>query len=471
MVSNERNTSSVRRRNESSSIWQIKEKTSYYIYFSSIFRIVQSNGSQKPRRARIFGENNKRKYFITDGLFLIFISYIFSECSNIETIENDGNNSNCFLYFENLYSNDYKKIKGISIGCISEKLNNGRSYFNTSITVSDCFFSRLSMYSGFGGVIFVSGGSYSMNISNSMFFMCNCSNDGGAIYFNSFSSILKMICACRCSCGTHCHFGWLQASNENYVEYLSIVLCSINPLGWYSILLLYGRQTVDNTNCSMNTVQYISGIGIVRPSSFTCSLCTFSNNNASEYRCIYFYNNSGTMTFTNIVHNNSPTNNGVVLVVKGSPKIEYCVFDKNQNTLFNVYEGSLEVSHSFISHMGTSFSIGLSILMENNNSIDTSTDLISRQTYQFIFFKSYYCHTETPEITFYEYPNPSKAETPKKTTMNTVFKTSEIQIKETPYRSYESCIYTCEIAIWREIRTVFINFCGFPLILINLILM
>jgi len=86
--------------------------------------------------------------------------------------------------------------------------------------------------------------------------------------------------------------------------------------GYWSIRLESGEQRVDNINNSMNSAQYYSAIVITTPSLFTSSHCTFSNNKVSHYVCIYFHSSSGTISisFANIVKNNSPLNYGVILV-------------------------------------------------------------------------------------------------------------------------------------------------------------
>ena len=74
------------------------------------------------------------------------------------------------------------------------------------------------------------------------------------------------------------------------------------------------------------------------------------------------------MSYANIVHNNSPSQYGVVYVYgAGSRKMMYCIFKNNQNYLFCVWEGSLEVSHSFIDHSGSSFSTSIVVSTSNNN--------------------------------------------------------------------------------------------------------
>jgi len=104
------------------------------------------------------------------------------------------------LYFV-LWLNDNEIIFNVGLGCESESIDQGRSYVDKNIDISNCFFSRFSSYSVDGGVICVSVSSCSMNINYSMFYNCVCSNWGGAIYFSSSNSYLRMICANSCSCG------------------------------------------------------------------------------------------------------------------------------------------------------------------------------------------------------------------------------------------------------------------------------
>jgi len=69
----------------------------------------------------------------------------------------------------------------------------------------------------------------------------------------------------------------------------------------------------------------------------------------------------------------------------------YCIFKNNQNTLFCVREGSLEVSHSFIDHSG-SFSTSTAVSTSNNNSFTNTI------TYQLQFFNSIHCNADIPLI-------------------------------------------------------------------------
>jgi len=279
-----------------------------------------------------------------------------------------------------------KSIRSVGFGCEKENIDQGRSYFQKNIDISHCFFSRSSTYVGNGGVIYVQSGSYLMKVYHTMFYECKCSDSGGAINFISSSSYLGMICASRCSASSYYHFAYLKTSQMNQVEYLSISNCSPSTTGFYSIWSQSGYQRFDNSNSSMNNAYAYSSIYLHHPFSFTSTHCTFSNNKVSNYICLYFYSESGIllMTNANIVHNNSPSLGGVIQVSgETQKKMMYCIFQNNQNTLFSVYEGSLEISHSFIYH-SSSFSTDISVSTTNNSFQET-------QTFSFDYSSSLIC--------------------------------------------------------------------------------
>ena len=384
-------------------------------------------------------------------------------------------------------------ILGVGFGCENENMDQGRSYIDKNVDISDCFFSRSLEYSGDGGVIYVSVSSYSMSVNYSMFYNCVCSSKGGAIYFSSANSYLRMICANRCSCGASSYggnFAYISVSQVNHLEYLSVSYCSHTTSGSYSIRIQSGNQRFDNTNNSMNSAYQISGIHVYESSSFTSSHCTFSNNNVSYNMCITFHSTSGTisMVFANIVHNNSPSGHGIVTVDgAGLKKMMYCIFQQNQNYLFSGYRGYLEVSHSFIDHLESSFFTSTAVSTETNNS------MTNRMTYQVQFFYSHYCNSDItyPERTLDHSPMKSQDKTIgrtnletlkmtlgrtidqtiretllntlikspmntlKETPINTHEQTMRETQKETPYRSYAECIFTYQMGNRREISFVF----------------
>ena len=206
------------------------------------------------------------------------------------------------------------------------------------------------------------------------------------------------------------------------MDYISVSNCSHSTYNYYPIHSQNGKLRVSNINCSMNNAKLGTGIFISSPSSFSSSHCSFSNNNASDCICICFYSTSGTlsMSFYNIVHNNSPSQYGVVCFNgAGSRKMIYCIFQNNQNYLFCVRGGSLEVSHSFIDHILSSFSTSTIFSTETNNSF------IETITYQIQFFNSHYCYTDIPP------PSRTLDQTQKISVEETIRRTNDITLRVT----------------------------------------
>ena len=56
-----------------------------------------------------------------------------------------------------------------------------------------------------------------------------------------------------------------------------------------------------------------------------CNYCTFYNNTVSSYICIYLWGNSGNISKSYIIINNSPTNYGVVTLWEGNYKAEISI--------------------------------------------------------------------------------------------------------------------------------------------------
>ena len=353
-----------------------------------------------------------------------FISLIL--CFSIKL--NGKHKSNILL--KKLSLNSFNDIWSVSMGCESQNINQGRSYNNINISISDCFFSRSSSYTGNGGVIYINIASISMSISISMFHNCVCSENGGAIFFEGSESFLRMICAQSCSCGIYKEgqFAYILTLDSNQMEYITISNSSYQVAGYHSMYLYKGSQRVENTNSSMNNAREGSGITLSL-TPYTCIFCTFSNNKVNDHRLVSITGYSGNFSYSNIVHNKSPTN-GVVYVGAGEHTMLYCIFHSNQNTLFHVAGGSLEILHSFIDHSSTSFSISTSVITGINN---TLTNVI---TYEIPFFKSHYCNAEIPlpMKTIEETPMGTIDETP----MNTLEETPMGTFEETPMDTLEN---------------------------------
>ena len=130
----------------------------------------------------------------------------------------------------------------VSSQCEREIFSQGWSYYNVNFDIADCSFSRTNVYNAYGGVVFISGVSNYIMINNTMFYSWLSSYSGGAIYFNSLYSKLRMICANMCSAGSsgNGHFAYLFSLNENHMDYVSITFCSHNTSGYSPIYIREG---------------------------------------------------------------------------------------------------------------------------------------------------------------------------------------------------------------------------------------
>ena len=358
---------------------------------------------------------------------IIFLIFIFLNTGYYTILNEENLQSIGFKHIAKSFQFVFKsKYYGLSYGCENESIAQGRAYFNKNIGISYCFFSRSSIFSGDGGVIYVNSGSLSMNVNSSVFYSCFCSSKGGAIDFMSANSYLRMVCANKCIASSQFHFAHIIASQNNQLEYLSLSYCPDISSGKNPLYLESGNQRIENTNSSMNNDTQYSGIRIWTPNSFTSSFCTFSNNRVSGYTCIYLYSISGTisMLFAIIVHNNSPILGVVYVDGVGSRKMMYCIFRNNSNNLFYIGSGSFEVSHSFIDHSPSSFSLPSGI----NNS------LTYRMTYQIQFFNSLHCNADIPLI------QSTIDQSQKKSIQETYSQTKQDTLRMTLFRTIDQTI-------------------------------
>jgi len=351
------------------------------------------------------------------GCYFIFINDI-KEFNKKQLLINDSP-------FNLALFNQCHTIWGVGIGCANELDGQGRYYSQKKINIAQCSFSMFDVFVGRGGIIFVDISSLSMDVSYSMFYNCTCTLYGGAIYYYSTNSSLKMICANRCSCKTslNYNFAYINCNQVNTMEFLSVSQCSHSTYGEYSFRISRGNQSFENTNSSMNNDYTCSGIGIDSPSSFTSSHCTFSDNKVSSNTCIHFSSFYGTMTYAIIVNNDSNYYGIVTVEGGGTPKMNSCIFKNNQNTLFCVKSGSLEISDSYIDHSGK-FSTSSSVFTESNNTF------IATMTYHLQFFDSHYCHADNP------LPDHSPMYTVEPTPINTLESTIINTPEVTPTSSY-----------------------------------
>jgi len=122
-----------------------------------------------------------------------------------------------------------------SISCVKTNIETGQSYNEISgeFSLSFCHFSRISLFSGSGGILFCESSNVIASTYACSFYNCVSSISGGAIHFKvdtngDFS--LKYICAFQCAAQSS-HFAFVSTSNQgiNSGELLSVCKCNKTP--------------------------------------------------------------------------------------------------------------------------------------------------------------------------------------------------------------------------------------------------
>jgi len=277
----------------------------------------------------------------------------------------------------------------VSNNCLEENITSGRSSY-TSSTISDisnCYFVRLSSYSGNGGVIYFTTSGFSMSIKSSMFYYCRVSGSyyGGAIYFSSSTCNMSHICASYCHSPGAANFAWIQVSSGSTMSLMSVTRCSDITQSYYPIRLQSGSQIMHSSNLSLNNAYQASGIRLYNTDSFFGAYCTFAHNIASYSTCIDWIGKKGEISYSNIVNNVTPARNGIITITDSAQgTISWCVLIGNSHILFYLASGSLTVSNSYIPSDECITSGSVSII---SSAQTMSTHVIS-------YFSSYHCHAD-----------------------------------------------------------------------------
>ena len=243
------------------------------------------------------------------------------------------------------YYNSFYNLKpnlNLQSNCISSRIE------NQNINMNFCLISIISSNNQ-GGAIYIST-LLSLNINDTTFYQCISTESGGAIYFeNGLNTQLFRICAICCNSGDRefYQFAYLQTTFNQILDLITIYNCT-NLNGEYTLTLDYGNQNMSNINISYNNNRQTSSIWYRYPYSMFSDYCTFYNNSAISHNCIWLVGNTGTISKSNIILNNSPKSYGVVQVsYSGNYILKECIFDQNQNTLLSVNEGSLQIINCY----------------------------------------------------------------------------------------------------------------------------
>jgi len=396
------------------------------LLLSLLFYQNSAKNSRKQNKTTLVIE-----HYIKQMMSKIMISlfFILLGMYNAKQYDSKQHLSNYIKKTNYLKTDQVSLILSIFSVCESERLDQGRSYSQNNINISNCIFTRYSLYSGntgdatyygsagCGGVIFIDGGSFSMSVYDSSFFNCVASSDGGAIFFhNSPYSLLKNVCGNRCSCGitSYYNFGMIGGKVYNNADLCSVIQCSpYEGNGEQTAFFYNGQQKINSINTTNNRVRKHSGMAFWNIETRTVRFSSLVNNVATQGGCLCqgqneFY--SGRLEFSNFVNNSSPSY-GVVYTHYGRQFLSNCIFNMNRITLFFWQYGSISVEDSYIDH---DYSIGQYTKLE-------CVVFTKSNTYDFTF---YLCIDQTIRDT----PVNTMNQSPK----NTLDQTISATMNETP---------------------------------------
>ena len=249
-----------------------------------------------------------------------------------------------------------------------------------------CSFSRVSMFQGDGGVIYLNNDNMPLYVAYSAFYKAQAQN-GGAIYFKSNNIHLKMICAYECSSSSWGLFAYLSVSGESNLGYLSVSKCG-EISGFRPIYQELGSQILKSSNSSLNNVIQYSGITSWTSESIVMEYCTFSNNIVFAFVCFSVNSPNTCVSHMNIIHNNSPGMLAVVHVGGYKCSMANSIFYGNTNRLFSS-TGELTISNCIISHDQTS-------LTEGTISFQVSVSYGITESFRIPFFGTEHCVADNP---------------------------------------------------------------------------
>ena len=295
----------------------------------------------------------------------------------------------------------FNPILVLKSNCITSRIE------NQNISIINCLIKDISSQTS-GGAIYISKTTISLNINDTTFYQCISTNgNGGAIFFtNGLNIQLFKICALVCKANSHYQFAYLRTTSNQILDLNTINNCS-NLNGYQTLHLENGNQNLSKSNISNNNNIWISGIWYLNPKSFFCNYCTFYNNTVRDYICIYLYGYSGTISKSNIILNNSPTNGVVSVYNSGNYILDECIFDQNQNILLNVITGTLKLNNCYINHLSNSITTNtINVPIFSPTLIITNTIYFFYSTYN-CYYKNEELQTLNPTIFNTLYPNTS----------------------------------------------------------------
>jgi len=297
--------------------------------------------------------------------------------------------------------------------CISESMQVGQSYDQIALLfISNCVFIRSQPYEGNGGVISytnMNSENSLLKIEDSMFYNCQVTQNGGAIYYSSFVNEqtidLRKICVSSCKA----NFGGFIYAISPFPSFtdISIVQGNCND----QFYLSNGDGKIANTNASSN----IGGVIVSQTTNeFQLTYSTIINNNCNNFALAIL---KGSIENSNIISNSlsSHINTGIINLYGDFAKTFTTIYC-NSNTQTLIHSSGIShhtLSLSQISHSDRIFTHeGSSSLTIINSEISDNSNTESI-TLQFIYpIISHKPNTLSHFSSFYSNFNPQDIETP-----------------------------------------------------------
>ena len=249
------------------------------------------------------------------------------------------------------------------LNCINSfnLLDNQRSYENPFgiIYIFNCIFSRSTVYSFNGGIIYVNQIFCQLTIDQCLFFNCTSNAYSGAVYFSSDidNSQVNIIKCCGHKCSgrdfDHGHFAYIFVKNNNNINLVSINQSpfSNNP-GSDVLYLINGNQSIINLNSSFNDGRTKTGFTSSNALKLNSIFGNFYNDHSRLFTVIWFQgsNSEDSLKFSNLINSSSPSYGIIWISNNGIHSFISCIFYNNLNYLFDIETGSLNLINCKISH-------------------------------------------------------------------------------------------------------------------------
>ena len=268
----------------------------------------------------------KINYYLIRKKKLIIIILFFSNIifSKKKIIPNKNGIDN--IYKETIYIKNFR----LESNCFSTRQE------NSNINIQNCVISIISA-TGSGGAIFINS-NLDLLVNDTTFYQCMTSAaDGGAIHLlNAKKVFLLRVCAlyCKSKNGYSHQFAYLDTSNSIILDYLSISKCYNQSVGYHTFMIYHGTQSKTNSNISKNINQQTSGLYFSSPISMISNYLTIYENYVSQLYCICLYGNSGVISRSNIINNNSPSFGVVFFFFYLNFNFKFFIFYKKYNKIF-----------------------------------------------------------------------------------------------------------------------------------------